>query len=62
MFKCECGLRHKRCNHNLTNLISQEFGVTGALDLQALQGGHLEGWFEIGGNLTIAIRNCSWLL
>lgn len=62
MFKCECGLRHKGCNRNLTNLVPQQFGVTGALDLQALQGGDREGWLGIGGNLTVAIDNRSLLL
>lgn len=41
----------------LTNLVPQQSGVTGALDLQALQGGDWEVWFGMGGNLTIVIDN-----
>lgn len=46
----------------LTNLMPQQSGVSGALDLQALQGGDWEVWFGMGGNLTIAIDNHSLLL
>lgn len=38
-FRCERGPRNKGCNYKLTNIAPQQFGVTSALDMQALQGG-----------------------